>query len=544
MSQSDGRPSAADPAPVALAGLPYREAVRRQWPGARIWDVLRYDEDGFLWHGGLRLVDAVRAYGTPLEVVDTTVLERRAREWRALAAEVAAEVGYPGRLDYLYASKANMASEITHAAYRAGWHAETSSQQDLAHLMWLSERGLVPPGLRVVCNGFKLPPEAFGRDGNGTSVATGLPEPDGRSIPLPPPPTSHLEPTVRDWPYATTIAHLAGAGWDIVPILDEGEVAWFAAPGRPRMRVGLRLKHGQVADDAAHDRLVSRFGFDRAGLAAAADAIAAAPHLELATLHAMVGAAESIPVERMVASLAYAGEVWADLRTRHPGLRELNMGGGVPPLCEPYDHAGLLRGIYRALAAAAAARGVPPPDLTFEFGSLVAAESAVHVFRVVQRKRNHRSAPGEPEDGLEWAILDGGLMAAIPDMLLIGKAFRVVALGGADAPARAFRLGDLTCDSDGRYPPSSFGPGASVLLPDVEPLHVAILGVGAYQEILAGVRGAHHCGLLEAVEVIVEPGQGGPSARVTARQTKAEAMAVLGYTDAAAAALARAAGPG
>jgi len=541
MPASDRR---AEPAPAALAGLRYREAVERLWPGARIWDVVRYDEDGFLWHGELRLVDAVRAYGTPLEVVDTTVLERRARSWRALAEQVAAEVGYPGRLGYLYASKANMASEITHAAYRAGWHAETSSQQDLAHLMWMAERDLLPPGLRVVCNGFKLPPEAFGRDATGACVAAGLPEPDARSIALPPPPPSHLEPTVRDWPYATTIAHLASRGWDIVPILDEGEVAWFAEPGRPRMRVGLRLKHGKVADDAGHDRLVSRFGFDRRGLETAAEAVAAAPHLELSTLHAMVGAAESIPVERMVTSMAHAGEVWAELRVRHPGLRELNMGGGVPPLCEPYDHAGLLRGVYRALAGAAAARGVPPPDLTFEFGSLVAAESAVHVFRVVQRKRNHHGAPGEPEGGLDWAILDGGLMAAIPDMLLIGKRFRMIALSGADAPARAVRLGDLTCDTDGRYPPESFGPGASVLLPDVEPLHVAILGVGAYQEILAGVRGAHHCGLLEAVEVIVEPGPDGPAARVTARQTKAEAMAVLGYAEEAAAALARAASAG
>jgi len=537
-------PSAADPASDALqaqVGRPYRDAVRSLWPDVGIWDYLRYDDAGDLWLGPLRLIDAVRAYGTPLEVVDTVVLERRAREWSALAERTAAAAGYPGRLGFLYAAKANMASEITHAAYRAGWHAETSSQQDLAHLMWLAERQLLPAGLRVVCNGFKLPPEAFGRDALGACDPAGLPPAHPRSLLLPPAPPEHLDPAVRDRPYAETIVHLARAGWAITPILDEGEVAWFAARGQPPMAVGLRMKHGQVATDHEHAALVSRFGFDREGLFAAAEAVAAAPHLALTTLHAMVGAAETIPVERMVASLRYAGAVWADLRTRHPELRELNMGGGVPPLGEPYDHAGFLRGLYAALAEEAAARAVPPPDLTFEFGSLVAAESAMHVFRVVQRKVNHIAAAGEPGGALPWAILDGGLMAAIPDMLLIDRAFRFLALTGANRPALAVRFGDLTCDSDGRYPPASFGPGAAVLLPDAAPLHVAVMGVGAYQEILAGVRGAHHCGLLEAVELILEPGPDGPLARVIARQTKAEAMAVLGYTDDAAAALARAA---
>jgi hypothetical protein len=61
-------------------------------------------------------------------------------------------------------------------------------------------------------------------------------------------------------------------------------------------------------------------------------------------------------------------------------------------------------------------------------------------------------------------------------------------------------------------------------------MHIVIAGVGAYQEILAGVRGAHHCGLLEALELIIEPGTDGARVRVMPRQTHADAAALLGYS--------------
>jgi arginine decarboxylase-like protein len=125
-------------------------------------------------------------------------------------------------------------------------------------------------------------------------------------------------------------------------------------------------------------------------------------------------------------------------------------------------------------------------------------------------------------------------MAAIPDMLIIDKRFRFLATRGAHLPYREVRLGDPTCDPDGRYPPEAFD-NEVVLLPDTTgPQQVVALGVGAYQEILAGVRGAHHCGLLEAIELIIEPDpKGGTTARIMPRQTWRDAAAVLGYTDAA-----------
>lgn len=501
-----------------FVGRPYRAAVEDLWAETRIWDYARYDGAGDLWINDIRVRDAAAAFGTPLEIVDTTILERRSAEWMALCREVAGARNYPGTLRYLYAAKANMASEITHAAYRNGWHAETSSTQDLAHLLWMREHGLLPEGIRVVCNGFKpapehyhLPQSAAERDPAGSA---GLPLPAL---------TSALS-GVHTAPYAQQIVDMARDGWDICPILDQGELEYFSRPEVPPMEVGLRLKFGRTADAAGLAALVSRFGMALQELERAADAIDRIPHLTLTTLHAMVGAATTIPVPSLVQSLGFAGRIWAELRRRHATLTEFNIGGGVPPLGEPYDHSGLLAGLFDALTGAASAAGVPPPDVTFEFGSLVAAEAGMHIFSILDVKHNDTSGP-------PWAIVDGGLMAAIPDMLMIDKPFRILAISGGDRPARAVRLGDVTCDGDGRYPPESFGPEAIVLLPEGEPPPIAIMGLGAYQEILSGVRGAHHCGLLEALELIVERGADGrPRTRLMPRQTQQEAASLLGYS--------------
>ena len=538
----------------------YRKSVEEKWAGLGMWEYLSYDDAGDLWLGELRVLDACQKYGTPLEIVDTTLIERRSSEFFALVEGLREAIQYPGSCDFLYASKANMASEMTHAAYRSGWNAETSAVQDLEHLMWMHDKGLLPrdpaslsspnspidssdksnrsdrKGFRVVCNGFKMPAEVLGWPAPrpvATKSRIDLPRKDVSKI--------------RPWaPYADTIREMATSGWDITPILDEGEIAQFMRPGDPEMNVGLRLKFGKVRDRAALAGHQSRFGFSVHELQANARKIAASDNLNLTTLHTMVGAAETIPVERFVDSLLLAGDIYFELKAEFPSLRELNMGGGMPPLGENYDHAAVIEGWMRGLMERAEKAGLPAPNLTFEFGSLVVAEAGFHVFRVLQRKQNLgrpiaetqdvESTPIDSEPTPAWAIVDGGLMAAIPDMLLIGKSFRILAVQGANREAVPVVLGDLSCDSDGRYPPAD-AEDESILLPAVDPLadggtecHVLIQGVGAYQEILSGVRGAHHCGLLEAIELIIErDASGRVRGRLFPRQTPEEAAHMLGY---------------
>ena len=70
-----------------------------------------------------------------------------------------------------------------------------------------------------------------------------------------------------------------------------------------------------------------------------------------------------------------------------------------------------------------------------------------------------------------------------------------------------------------------------MVLPDADDNYIVIAGVGAYQEILAGIRGAHHCGLLEATEVVITEKNGQKTIYSQPRQTAKNAQSLLGYNE-------------
>lgn len=503
----------------SVQNKPYKDVIREKTGASRMWDYLSYNEAGELELNHVPFMALIERYSTPLEVVDTTIIGKRFNEWQHIVHTAADKAQYPGDFEYFYASKANMSAEITTSAYAAGWQAETSGAQDLANIHWLYRHGLVDNNLKIICNGFKLPPQAYGQRTNDTDRAL----PGVEFIDSPTERTNEVS-------YADYITHMRALGFDITPILDSGELDYFAQKSEiPPMNVGLRLKFGKVQNDEELAAQVSRHGMSWEELQESADKIDSTEHLNLTTFHAMVGAAETIPVDTFAESVIFAAGKYFELKKNHASLTHFNIGGGVPPLSTNYDHEGLMEKIMLGIREKADAAGLPAPTLMFEFGSFVASEAGFHAFKVVQSKNNN---PGGTEP--DWAIIDGGLMAAIPDMLLIDKSdFPILAANNANQQAQAVKLGDLTCDSDGQFPPKSV-EGQTVALPEGEDNHIVICGVGAYQEILAGIRGAHHCGLLEAAEVVITERDGKKTIYSQPRQTSGTAQQLLGYAENAA----------
>ena len=136
-----------------------------------------------------------------------------------------------------------------------------------------------------------------------------------------------------------------------------------------------------------------------------------------------------------------------------------------------------------------------------------------------------------PGDTPSWYLVDGSLMVAAPDMLLVkGQEFIVLPLDGWGTPATAVRLGGrLTCDADDCYP----RPGQPPLsLPvDYAGGLIAVFGVGAYQAMLSGRGGAHHCLAPEPRRVIIESDSHALVARESGPQPLAEIVRRLGYSE-------------
>lgn len=455
-------------------------------PGLR--DFFSYDDDGNLCYNGISIPEAISLYGSPLEIVDTRIIKRRALEWINICSRVADKTDYPGGFSFFYASKANMSLECVHAAYQAGWHAETSSLQDLTHLMWMDEHDLLPHDIKILSNGCKISRPKGGADHN----------------------------------YAEMLAYLHTKGYEVTPVLDVNELSFFSSYNFDRpMPVGIRMKYGQIDSNDAYDSYVSRHGMAWGEVCRTAEQISRHASLNLEVLHAMVGAAETISVDTFVSSLLFATEKYFELKSSHPTLKYFDIGGGLPSALSGYDYEAFLTRLLRGICDQAATFGLEPPCLVWECGSYLVEESAIQIYATVQRYVNSC-------DGVWWYVVDGGLMVSLPDMLMVKKPFPILAGNHVNIPMVKARIGDLSCDSDGRYPGKQSAE-KFVYLPDADDVLCVFAGVGSYQRMLGGAGGAHHCGIMNMGRLIVEELDNETVRTFIPGQTQDEYMSIMGF---------------
>jgi arginine decarboxylase len=162
-----------------------------------------------------------------------------------------------------------------------------------------------------------------------------------------------------------------------------------------------------------------------------------------------------------------------------------------------------------------------------EFGRYTCADHGVHIFSVGRTKRGHAGQP-------PWYLLDGSLMVALPDILIVeNQQFIALPLNHLEATSAPAVLGGRrTCDSDDFYPRSGSPPLHLPLidsLQDDEPLLLAFFGTGAYQAMLSGEGGAHHCLAPEAPRLIFEQRDGALATRMIGEQSWESVLNDLGY---------------
>jgi arginine decarboxylase len=196
-------------------------------------------------------------------------------------------------------------------------------------------------------------------------------------------------------------------------------------------------------------------------------------------------------------------EIYAQLRQRYATLNIFDFGGGVPvpmTLDFNFDYRLFTRRLLGALQEVCARYQVPEPDIMGEFGRYTTSEHGAHLFKIIATKENSSKLP--------WYLIDGSIMSSFPDSWALGEHFIALPLNHLDKPFRRVQLGGMTCDSDDVYPPK---PSKSPLYLPVETkeLYIGFFSIGAYQEMLGGVRGSKHCVLPEAYELIIDRQENG-----------------------------------
>jgi arginine decarboxylase len=435
--------------------------------------------DGRLLLGDRIDLSALAArYGAPLEVVYCPQIGAQVSRMQAWAAEARGQTGYTGAFIYAYATKANFAAEVVRSALDAGAHYETSATADVFIARQLFRAGTLPPDRLVCCNGSKEP--------------------------------SYLE---------GIVALRCDGCSNVVPILDDlQELEVLSACEQP-LQFGVRER----APHRAHPGN-NRFGLTAREIDQAAARLAGGPH-RLVLYHAMAGSQiedEAAWLEALTHSL----EAYCALRKRVPTLRYFNFGGGMPTsayrLGFSFDYAGFLRRLMARVQEVCARHDVPAPDLIGEFGRYTVATHSVYLFEVGQVKGGEPGAP-------DWYLINGSLMVSLPDSVLVeGQQFIVLPLDRWDAPVRpALLAGRRTCDSDDFYP----RPGAEpLILPTAAGgMVLAVFGVGAYQQMISGRGGAHHCLSPEPRRIVIEEQEGELVVREQPAQSLAAITRLLGY---------------
>lgn len=440
----------------------------------------------------LDLLDVSRKWGSPLEIGFTPLVTRQVKNMIGYFAQAFARKGYSGKFIYAYASKAAQYEDLIRTALQAGAHYETSSPMDLqmARLHW--KAGNLPNDRYIITNGFKTPD------------------------------------------YIKNMLQLRREGFkNVLPVIEsELEIDAIARTGLD-FEVGIRLRVDRsILPDGDFSQVTSRFGVAHDRVHAAAAKIAATGNLTPVMFHAMIDT-QCVNRAEWVKALLLSFRFYCELKKKYPSLRAFNFGGGMPvpySLDFDFNYQAFADELTEGIMQMCAEYEIDEcPDIIGEFGRYTAAAYGFDFYKVVVSKPSHREDVG-------WYVIDGSLMSSLPDTWALKQPFIILPLNGYDKPTKKVWLSGLTCDSDDVY--RSGEEDDAVILPDVdyfedgEELVIGVFMTGAYQDMLSGIGGVHHCLLPEPGELIIEPaydGAGYTYTRSVPSQSVYAMATLLGY---------------
>jgi diaminopimelate decarboxylase len=349
--------------------------------------------EGHLSVGGCDLTALAEEHGTPLVVYDEGELRAAVRGYRDAFAALAPDA------EVLYASKAYFGLALLRLVREEGLSVDVASGGELY------------AALRA---GF--PPERIHMHGNNKD--------------------------------AREVGEALDAGIGTIIVDNHDEIALLereAAARGVRQRVLVRVTPGITPDThvaISTGQVDSKFGFPLGdGLArAGVDAVRAAPHLELAGLHAHLGS-QLLRLD----VIASAAAVLADFAAACGGddLRVMDMGGGLGIAYtrehEPPSIADFAEAVVEPVRAEWARVGLPTPKIMVEPGRSIVGRAGVTLYRVGGVKH----IPGVRT----YASVDGGMSDQLRPMLY-GSVYEPILANRADAePNGTVRLVGKHCES-------------------------------------------------------------------------------------------------
>jgi len=426
-------------------------------------DYLRI-ENNKLYYEDICLPDLCERFGAPLEVAYTEMINKRVKELKKIFSDTICENEYSGKYYYAYATKANYYSEVVTTATNYCDFLETSSGYDLNIIDKLLEKKIIPQNYTVLCNGFK------------TSV------------------------------YLDKIIELRRKNVNVIPVLDNiNELNMFSNIDKGiKINIGIRLNIdeqmlSQNAEENAIDKIDSRFGMNKEELLYAINKIEENSNLNFEVLHFHLGGTITDIDEYIKLFAKIYEEYYCLIKPKCKSLKYFDFGGGLPAqynLDFKFDYKDLANKMIQTIKHLSEKYEIECPDLIGEHGRYTTADHGFYIYEVEFVKK--------AKDDTYWYIINSSLMDFAPDSWGINQNFMILPLNLYENEKVKVKLGGLTCDPDDTYFKQE--KENYIYLPEIkegQKLYLGIFGIGAYQEMITGVGGVHHCFIPEGKELII-----------------------------------------
>ena len=438
-------------------------------------------EDELYFHG-INVMELIETYKTPLRFTFLPIISKKISDARQLFQSAIDKLGYKGSYTYCYCTKSSHFRHVMVEALAAGVQLETSSALDMPIIDTLERAGHISKDILILCNGFK------------------------------------------DYEYKQYIADMLHDGFEnVIPILDnKDELGFYEHELEVPCSLGIRMA---TEDSPEGSFYTSRLGMREDEIIPFyMERLSNHPSMKLRLLHFFIrtGIQDSPTFWSELRRLA---SLYCQLKRVNPDLQMLDLGGGLPfrnSLGFEYDYPYVIEEIIRTIQEVCREYSVEEPDLLTEFGSYTVAESSGTLFKVLGRK--------EQNDREKWFMIDGSVISMLPDVWALARRFILLPINNWDAGYEKVIIGGMTCDADDYY--NEDVHFEAIYMPATrKQQYLGFFHTGAYQEVLSGVGGLHHCLMPDPKHVVISVDKEGDRHYqvLHEEQNSKQVLRILGY---------------
>lgn len=401
----------------------------------------------------------IREYGSPLAIAFVDIIERRINELKKTFNAKIRDYNFGGKYHYAYATKANYFSEVVYTASKHADMLEFSSEYDIDLLLKMLELGKFDCSKSIICNGF-----------------------------------------LND-NYFSKIKKISSYGIKVFVVIDD-EIKYDLLKKYDLKNIEICLRYNCQKQSRMSKNNYDNFHLDenRFGL----------------TLEQLESLLQKISIENKyncsMILFHFGGEInnlknylmafetvcdlFANLKTKYKKLEYLDIGGGFPSrLNSLINIESLVDGLVKLFKQYSDKYGVVF-DIIGEHGRYTTEEHGVYLFKIQQLHNLNNQ---------HWAIINNSLMKCIPDLWGLHKDFIFLPINHWDEKFNAFYLAGTTCDEDDRLFVNN--KNKHILLPNADEIYIAVLGIGAYQEMISGDSCFSHCMIPKSDELVITKGK-------------------------------------